>query len=135
MRGSGRKDSTSSSWRNRSAAPRPRSHSLPSPLQLDSATAAVRDTAAAVFRDRAYNREISVSLWDRFLAWVGSWIAELFRTINHSPPAKHMLLAAFIVLILGIVAHLLLTVYIPGTGQSARWTLRGARSAAAGDPW
>ena len=59
----------------------------------------------------------------------------LFRAIDHSPPWQHVLTAGLILLILGIIAHLFLTVYIPGTGGSARWTLRGARGGEPGDPW
>ena len=43
--------------------------------------------------------------------------------------------AAIILVILSVVAHLFLTVYIPGAGRSARWAMRGARGAEAGDPW
>lgn len=42
---------------------------------------------------------------------------------------------AVILIALGVLAHVLLTVYIPGSGQSARWTLRGALSADLKDPW
>src|SRR5579862_1038263 len=105
MRGSARRDTTSSSWRNRSAAARRprRSHNRRNPLQLDSTTAAVRDTIAAVFRGRAYNRESSVTLWDRFWEWVGAGINDLLRGIDHSPPTKHLLFAVFVLVILGVV--------------------------------
>jgi hypothetical protein len=72
---------------------------------------------------------------DRALEWFFVQLGNLFRMIDHSPAAKHGLLAIFIVIVLGVVAHLFLTVYIPGTGQSARWTLRGARSGTSSDPW
>jgi len=62
-------------------------------------------------------------------------IDSLFRSIGHSTMAQRLLTVAIILLILGIIAHLALTVYIPGGGKSARWTLRGARSAESGDPW
>lgn len=61
--------------------------------------------------------------------------SDLIRRIDHSPPAKHAISAAVILIILAVIAHIVITVYIPGAGRSARWTLRGARSAAAGDPW
>ncbi|HZS60936.1 MAG TPA: DUF4129 domain-containing protein [Gemmatimonadaceae bacterium] len=48
---------------------------------------------------------------------------------------RHALGAAFILLILGVVAHILLTVYIPGSGASARWKLRGGSASRVSDPW
>jgi len=74
-------------------------------------------------------------LWDRGSNWLSSLIASLFRSIDHSKTAQHLLTAAIILLVLGVIAHLILTVYIPGGGKSARWALRGAKSAEGGDPW
>lgn len=67
--------------------------------------------------------------------WIDKWLSDLLRWIDHTPPMKHAFAAAFILLMLGVIAHLILTVYIPGAGQSARWARLGARSAEAGDPW
>lgn len=59
----------------------------------------------------------------------------MFRFIDHSLPTRHALGAVFILLILGVVAHIVLTVYIPGSVASSRWKLRGAFAAEANDPW
>jgi hypothetical protein len=67
--------------------------------------------------------------------WIGSWLTSFFRAIDQSPPMKHALTTVLVLVVLGIIAHLILTVYIPGYGQSARWTRLGARSADAKDPW
>jgi len=63
------------------------------------------------------------------------WLSALLRDFNRSPGAHHVLTGVTILVVLGIIAHMFLTVYIPGSGQSARWMLRGARGAEAGDPW
>ena len=82
-----------------------------------------------------YNRESNVTLIDRVMEYVSTWLSSMISRVFAHPHAQDFLKAAIILVILGIVAHLVLTVYVPGAGASARWTLRGARSAEAGDPW
>ena len=66
---------------------------------------------------------------------MGSYITNFLRAIDHSPETKHVLTAVLVLVVLGIISHLILTVYIPGYGESARWTRLGAKSADARDPW
>jgi len=82
-----------------------------------------------------YNRTVSVTLLDRLLEWVGSYLTRGLHVIGQWPATKPMLTTALVLVVLGIVAHMILTVYVPGYGASARWTRLGARSADAKDPW
>jgi Domain of unknown function (DUF4129) len=62
-------------------------------------------------------------------------VQSLFREIDRTPGAKHVLAIAAIALALFIVGHFVLGGYMPGSGSAARWTRRGARSGNGGDPW
>jgi hypothetical protein len=78
---------------------------------------------------------VHVTALGRGWQWLVTWLASVFRFIDHSPVTRHAFAAAFILLILGVIGHIVLTVYIPGSGASARWKLRGGFAPNAGDPW
>jgi hypothetical protein len=94
----------------------------------------IRDTVAAVFRQRRYDRTIHDSILDRVFAWLGRLLSEEFRYVANSPVAKWTLFIVLIAIIIGIIMHLLLARVGDGghAAQRSRGAGRGERSA---DPW
>ncbi len=67
--------------------------------------AAVRDTIAAVFRQRDYDRSIARSMWDQLWRWVGERMGELFTALRHSPATRWVVIAVLIALGVAVVAR------------------------------
>ena len=95
---------------------------------------AVRDTIAAVFRQRAYDRSIIRTLWDRLLEVVFRWIQELFIAVSRSPTAKGAIAAVLIALLIALIVRAIV-VGVGGSSPFTRGTARGQRAGAQGDRW
>jgi enoyl-CoA hydratase/carnithine racemase len=70
------------------------------------------------------------------LIWehVASWLSALWRMLGGSPAAKGSLGVVIVVIALVVVAHLVLSGYLPGMGDGARWSHRGGRGGQLRDP-
>jgi hypothetical protein len=95
---------------------------------------AVRDTIAVVFRQRAYDRSVIRTLWDRILGTIFDWIGDLFRAIGHSQTAKATILFV-LAAILAVVAIRVLVFTNAGLSPFGRGRARHGRAGAGGDPW
>lgn len=107
----------------------------PTPLPA----AAIRDTIAAVFRQRVYDRSVQATLWDRFTAWL-SGLLDSLRITMHGSPALYwtavVTLAAILAAIAGRAGYLAYLRRDRGAAERAdsRWgTRRGARGSR--EPW
>ncbi|MGH7720721.1 MAG: DUF4129 domain-containing protein [Gemmatimonadaceae bacterium] len=105
-------------------------------MQLDER--AIRDTAEAVFSARAYN---SVSLFDRFWAWLGEQVRRLFSLleplwdgVRGFPPLYWAVIALLALVVLGAVwrAIHLWSLRREAIGSGVRW---GDAAGRGGDPW
>ena len=71
-------------------------------------TAAVRDTVAAVFGQRAYDRSLRDTLLNRFLGWLGRLVERARDAAADSPAvywASIALLATLVLLVVGRIAY------------------------------
>lgn len=95
---------------------------------------AIRDTVAAVFRQRRYDRSIRDSILDRVFAWIGRLLTDELHYVANSPVAKWTLLILLIAIIIGLVMHMLLARV--GDGDHLAQRTRGAgRGVGSADPW
>jgi hypothetical protein len=95
---------------------------------------AIRDTVAAVFRERRYDRSIRDSIVDRVFAWLGRILGDEVRLIADTPAAKWTLFAIVIAVIVGNIIHMLLARVGDGA-HAARRAGGGGRGERDGDPW
>jgi hypothetical protein len=95
---------------------------------------AVQDTIAAVFRQRAYDRAIVRTLWDRFWEAVWDGIRFLFDSLGHAPIAARIIEYSLAAIAVAIVVRAVMLGYL---GERA-WARRGGdrrRTGGRGDPW
>jgi Domain of unknown function (DUF4129) len=109
---------------------------LPRPLVMSPFTqvpSAVRDTIAAVFGQRAYDRSIRQSLFDRLLNAFFDLLGRLFQVVGHSSATRPIAIAALVLLAALAVARIaiiLRSAHLGGLGDGPRRFL-GRKI----DPW
>lgn len=94
---------------------------------------AVRDTIAAVFAQRAYDRSLRQSLLDRLLADLFELLGRLFQAVGRSPATRPITIAALVLLAALAVARIIIMVRsarLGGVGDGPRRFL-GRKI----DPW
>ena len=94
----------------------------------------VRDTIAAVFRQREFDRTLRESLWNRFWTWVDSLLDQLGRTIASSRVLYWTVITLATLLAVAVVARVAWLYYVRGTLVAETGPGRRARSARARDP-
>jgi Domain of unknown function (DUF4129) len=78
---------------------------LQSPL-----TVAVRDTIASVFSQRAYDRTVGESLWDRFVNYVLDLLTRIFQVVGTSKLTRPIVIAILAILVLLVVSRIAIAV-------------------------
>jgi hypothetical protein len=71
---------------------------------------AVQDTIAAVFRQRAYDRNITQTLWDRLWSFLGELLGDLLRAIGRSSTAGRIIEIVIVTLLVLILIRLVIQV-------------------------
>ena len=94
----------------------------------------VRRAAAQVFADRAYDRSLRQTLWDRFLAWLGEIFARMRDAAGEGPGWRWAAIAALAVLAVAIAARLIAHARAADSA-SARGRAGARRGRAGRDPW
>jgi hypothetical protein len=96
--------------------------------------AAARDTVAAVFRQRVYERSLRETLWNRFVTWLGDLMERMRATAADSPAVYWASIAVLATLVLAVVARAAYLAY-----ARREWAEAGRRTGfgatAHGDPW
>ena len=88
---------------------------LQSPL-----TMAARDTIASVFSQRAYDRTIGESLWDRFWNWVFELLTRVFQVVGTSKLTRPIIIAILAILAILLVARIAIVVRTAALEQGSR---------------
>jgi hypothetical protein len=71
---------------------------------------AIQDTVAAVFQQRAYDRSITQTLWDRLLNLLGELLGDLLRAIGRSSTAGRIIEIIIVALLVLILIRLIIQV-------------------------
>ena len=95
---------------------------------------AARDTIRAVFDQRAYDRSVVHSLWDRLWDVFMRWVDGLFRAVGHSSVA-HVLSIVLVVILLGLIAARIALGILAGDASLARIGGPRAGLGESSDPW
>jgi hypothetical protein len=93
--------------------------------------AAIQDSIAAVVRQRAYERSVRATLFDRILEWISALVRRFFASIDAVPNAKWMILALGVVALLAIAAR----VWLGFEAEERRRRVRAGVVGGASDPW
>ena len=88
---------------------------LQSPL-----TMAARDTIASVFSQRAYDRTIGESLWDRFWNWMFELLTRVFQVVGTSKLTRPIIIAILAILAILLVARIAIVVRTAALEQGSR---------------
>lgn len=107
-----------------------------SPATTRTPAAALRDSVAAIFRQRAYERSLKESIWDRFLGWFGEWIRSMLDAVRGSRSVYWTAIALFTLFVVAVLAR---AAYLGYLRRDLRAEDRGWRPAGGGrggrDPW
>jgi hypothetical protein len=100
-------------------------------------TAAVQDTIAAVFQQRAYRRTLQETTWDRLTSWFAGLLHDLGRALSRVPGID---IGARVLLAVLIIALLARAGYLVWAAYERRQTVEGRapaheRSRGGRDPW
>lgn len=93
---------------------------------------AIHDTVAAVMRQRAYQRSIRSSLFERFIGWITELLQQFFASVSQVPYAKWIVLALAILVVAGIVLRLAL---VRDSEERRARAARRSRAVVGADPW
>jgi hypothetical protein len=98
---------------------------------------AIRDTLAAVFEHRGYDRTLRQTLTERIWAWLAELFGPLQRSVEQSPIAQRIALALLVLLGLAVVARALVLAHGARVARAMDREGRGARGAGGrlSDPW
>jgi len=96
--------------------------------------AEVRRAAASVFADRAYDRSLRQTLWDRFLAWLADIFRSLRDAAGNGPGWRWAAIAALVVLAVAIAARVIVLARAPDAA-TARGGGASRRGRGRGDAW
>jgi len=102
-------------------------------LSQASSAGTVRDTIAAVFRQRAYDRSIQETLWDRFWATLFDLLGRVLGVLRHAPAARPVVIGILVVLVVLVVARTVVAI-----ASGAAFARRGTAPGVFGrrtDPW
>jgi hypothetical protein len=69
---------------------------------------AVRDTIRAVFAQRAYDRSVLTSIWDRIIASFMRWLGDILNGVSHSGAARQVAIILIVVLLVVIAVRIVL---------------------------
>jgi hypothetical protein len=103
-----------------------------SPLQSPS-TVAVRDTIASVFSQRAYDRSIGESLWDRFWNWVFELLNRVFEAVGTSRLTRPIVITILVILAILVLARIAIAIRAAALAEG-QGRIRG-HFARRTDPW
>jgi len=93
---------------------------------------AVQAALDATFRQRAYDRSIRETLWQRIVGWIGEQFDKLFRAAAGSPLAVRTIIAVVVLVVVTIAAR---AAYVRWQRREASPTRRGPGRAGLDDPW
>ncbi len=97
------------------------------------ATTAARDTVAAVFAQRAYDRTIAASLWDRLMFYLWEQLSRVLSAITKSSATRPVALAVLALLAVLAIVRIVIAIRSAEFAGSASGTRRFLRRR--GDPW
>lgn len=94
---------------------------------------AVRDTVAAIAQDPAFDRNVTVSLWQRFMDFIGELLVGLFRLL----PSIRSLNFVIVVLAAALVALVLARIVLQARARREFWAgeRRETGTGRRVDPW
>lgn len=83
-------------------------------------------------RQRAYQRSVRASLFERLVGWLTDLVQRLVASVSEAPYAKWIILAVAILVVAGVVARLLL---VRDSEERRARAARRARTVEGRDPW
>lgn len=96
-------------------------------------TTAVRDTIAAVFAQRPYDRALAETLWDRFWRWLWDWVGRLFSAVGGSSATRPVAIAVLAILAILAIVRIVLAIRSAEFAASGNGPHRFLRRRV--DPW
>jgi len=97
---------------------------------------ALRDTIAAVFRQRAYDRGLRETVLDRILAWISEMWRRLTGGIEDTPALQMAGLAVLVLALLAVIGRVTYIAHASRLERAEGGRAGGVRLArGAGDPW
>ena len=91
----------------------------------------VQDSVAAIVRQRAYQRSIRATLFERLLDWLSALIRRFFSAVSEIPGAKWIILGLAIVVVLAIATRL----WLGSEAEERRRRLRSTSVQGGADAW
>lgn len=95
---------------------------------------AIHDTVASVVKQAAYHRQVTRSMFDRIMQWIGDMLLILFQTLGGVRHGRIVATIAAAAVVALVVARVIYAARLR-TASMENAVLRGRRVSAAGDPW
>jgi hypothetical protein len=92
---------------------------------------AIQDSVAAIISQRAYQRSVRATLFERILDWIAALIRRFFSALSEVPNLRWIILGLAILVVLAIAARL----WLGNEAEERRRRSRTGSVQGGGDPW